>query len=144
MANANTYAGQTLTTVATAWLAPKTRKAAGEYILAKAQTSKRKRWQNAAKAVTAGDELRMRAYAATGDDAKAAWADVRKADAPVEAKPQPKAKTTTKRKTPARKTAQPKAANDLQGMVDAIAGLDDAAMAAFTAALLDARSRAKK
>jgi hypothetical protein len=127
------YAGATLTTVATAWLAPKTRKAAGEYILAKAQVSKRKRWANAAKAVKAGDELRMAAYAATGDEAKAKWADVRKADAP--AKPKAAAKPAPKR------TTKPKASptNDIDALVAQVSGFDEAAMAAFTQALLAAK-----
>lgn len=129
----STYTGATLTTVATAWLAPKTRKAAGEYILAKAQVSKRKRWANAAKAVKAGDELRMAAYAATGDEAKAKWADVRKADAP--AKPKAAAKPAPKR------TTKPKASptNDIDALVAQVSGFDEAAMAAFTQALLAAK-----
>ena len=133
----STYAGATLTTVATAWLAPKTRKAAGEYILAKAQVSKRKRWANAAKAVKAGDELRMAAYAATGDEAKAKWADVRKADAPAK----PKASAKAKAKPAPKRTAKPKAstAPDINALVDMVSGFDEVAMAAFTQALLAAK-----
>lgn len=133
----STYAGATLTTVANAWLAPKTRKAAGEYILAKAQVSKRKRWANAAKAVKAGDELRMAAYAATGDEAKAKWADVRKADAPAK----PKAAAKPKAKPAPKRTAKPKASNapDIDALVDMVSGFDEVAMAAFTQALLAAK-----
>jgi hypothetical protein len=131
------YASATLTTVATAWLAPKTRKAAGEYILAKAQVSKRKRWANAAKAVKAGDELRMAAYAATGDEAKAKWADVRKADAPAK----PKAAAKPKAKPAPKRTAKPKASDtpDINALVDMVSGFDEVAMAAFTQALLAAK-----
>lgn len=129
----STYTGATLTVVAKAWIAKKTRKAAGEYILAKAQVSKRKRWANAAKAVKAGDELRMAAYAAEGDAAKAAWAEVRKAETP--AKPKAAAKPAPKR------TTKPKASpiNDIDALVAQVSGFDEAAMAAFTQALLAAK-----
>lgn len=129
----STYTGATLTVVAKAWIAKKTRKAAGEYILAKAQVSKRKRWANAAKAVKAGDELRMAAYAAEGDAAKAAWAEVRKAETPAE--PKAAAKPAPKR------TTKPKASptNDIDALVAQVSGFDEAAMAAFTQALLAAK-----
>lgn len=129
----STYTGATLTVVAKAWIAKKTRKAAGEYILAKAQLSKRKRWANAAKAVKAGDELRMAAYAAEGDAAKAAWAEVRKAETPAE--PKAAAKPAPKR------TTKPKASptNDIDALVAQVSGFDEAAMAAFTQALLAAK-----
>lgn len=135
----STYTGATLTVVAKAWIAKKTRKAAGEYILAKAQVSKRKRWANAAKAVKAGDELRMAAYAAEGDAAKAAWAEVRKAETPAEPKAAPKPKAATK---PApKRTTKPKASptNDIDALVAQVSGFDEAAMAAFTQALLAAK-----
>lgn len=129
----STYTGATLTVVAKAWIAKKTRKAAGEYILAKAQVSKRKRWANAAKAVKAGDELRMAAYAAEGDAARAAWAEVRKAETPAE--PKAAAKPAPKR------TTKPKASptNDIDALVAQVSGFDEAAMAAFTQALLAAK-----
>ena len=134
--DANAFAGSTLTDVAKGYATKSKRKAAIEYITAKAVVSKRKRWSNAAKAANAGDDLRMAAYAAVGKaDRNAAWAAVSAANTDEE----PKAPAKTKSKPKASKPkSQPKAdnANGLDALAEQLVALDDAAFTAFTHKLL--------
>lgn len=131
---ANAYAGSTLADVAKGYATKSKRKAAIEYITAKAVVSKRKRWSNAAKAANAGDDLRMAAYAAVGkDDRNAAWAAVSAANA--DAEPKAPAKSKPKASKP---KSQPKAdaQNSLDALAEQLVALDDAAFTAFTHKLL--------
>ena len=133
--DANAFAGSTLTDVAKGYATKSKRKAAIEYITAKAVVSKRKRWSNAAKAANAGDDLRMAAYAAVGKaDRNAAWAAVSAAN--TDAEPEaPKSKPKSKTSKP---KSQPKAdnANGLDALAEQLVALDDAAFTAFTHKLL--------
>ena len=131
--DANAFAGSTLTQVAKGYATKSKRKAAIEYITAKAVVSKRKRWTNAAKAANAGDDLRMAAYAAVGKtDRNAAWAAVSAANTDEEPKA-PKSKPKA-----SKPKSQPKAdnANGLDALAEQLVALDDAAFTAFTHKLL--------
>tara|TARA_B100001057_G_scaffold501169_1_gene621504 strand:- start:11292 stop:11756 length:465 start_codon:yes stop_codon:yes gene_type:complete len=141
--DANAYAGSTLADVAKGYATKSKRKAAIEYITAKAVVSKRKRWSNAAKAANAGDDLRMAAYAAVGKaDRNAAWAAVTAANTDAEPKAPTKAKATAKPKA-SKPKAQPKAdaQNGLDALAEQLVALDDAAFTAFTHKLLALKTK---
>ena len=110
-----------------------TRKKITAEVVARASVSKRKRWANLAKAMTDGDNARVAAYAAEGEAKREAWAAVRAANAPAKPKAQPK------RKAPAK--AKPEAPSNPNALVAQLAGLDDAAFAAFFDALVAARAK---
>ena len=100
MTHANT--NPSATEVAKQFSTTKSQKVKAElvaYVEAKTKSSKRKRWGNLLKALKGNDTARINAYAATGDEARVAWAKVAKA---TPAKP----KTTAKPKAKAK--AKPK------------------------------------
>jgi len=154
----NKFAGCTLTQVANGYLVAKTRKEALAYLAAKASVTKRKRWINAAKAAAAGDDLRMAAYAAEGREAtNAAWAAVPrepKADVtPI--KPKARTKKPTKEQRliaevelevgradrlarEAKAKANPSA---MDALTEQVLALDEAAFAAFTRGLANAKRK---
>lgn len=118
----------------------KGRQAIREDVAARASASKRARWGNLLKAIDAGDAKRIAAYASVGEAKREAWAQVRAEDAPAKPKasaPKAKAKAAPKR-TPARK-ADTKL--DPKALVAELAGMDDAAFAAFFNALVAARAK---
>lgn len=116
----------------------KGRQAIREDVAARASASKRARWGNLLKAIDAGDAKRIAAYASVGEAKREAWAQVRAEDAPAKPKASaPKAKAAPKR-TPARK-ADTKL--DPKALVAELAGMDDAAFAAFFNALVAARAK---
>lgn len=136
---------------AAAYLSAKTAKAKAEIVSAvveRAKASARKRWGNLAKAMQAGDNARVTAYAASGDAKRDAWKAVRAAaPAPTLAftAAKPKAATKAKAKAPAKAKPAAKApaqpALDANTLVAQLAGMDDAAFAAFFNALVAARAK---
>jgi len=128
MTHANT--NPSATEVAKQYSTTKSQKVKAElvaYVEAKTKSSKRKRWSNLLKALKGNDTARINAYAATGDEARVAWAKVAKA---TPAKP----KTTAKPKAKAK--AKPNPLSDLASQVN---GMDEKAFASFLNALVQLR-----
>lgn len=113
----------------------KARSAVREAVAAKAGVSKRKRWASLLAAIDAGDNARVRAFAALGEAKREAWAAVRK---PAK-QAAPKAKAPAKRKAPARKAAKQPEGVDPNALVKQLASMDDEAFAAFFNAVAQAR-----
>tara|TARA_A100001388_G_scaffold29467_1_gene18866 strand:- start:174 stop:578 length:405 start_codon:yes stop_codon:yes gene_type:complete len=133
MTHANT--NPSATEVAKQFSTTKSQKVKAElvaYVEAKTKSSKRKRWGNLLKALKGNDTARINAYAATGDEARVAWAKVAKA---TPAKP----KTTAKPKAKAK--AKPKASqpNPLSDLASQVNGMDEKAFASFLNALVQLR-----
>ena len=130
-------AGSTLTDVAKGYANAKTRKAAIEYLTAKAAVTKRDRWLNAHKAAVNGDDLRMAAYAAEGREAtNAAWAAVRAAEASAAEPTAPAPKQPPKSK--AKKPTAPKP-NGMDALADDLLAMDEAAFTALFARVMQTR-----
>jgi hypothetical protein len=128
MSNATRFTCQQ---IAAKWLAPKTRKAAEAYAAERAKTSARKRWANLHAAMAAGDDLRVRAYAAeSGEARKSAWERVRTAAAPPPkaAAPTRKARATAKAVAGAVREAT---GSDPLAEAARLLGIDPDALAAF-------------
>ena len=131
MTHANT--NPSATEVAKQYSTTKSQKVKAElvaYVEAKTKSSKRKRWSNLLKALKGNDTARINAYAATGDEARVAWAKVAKATQP---------KTTAKPKAKAK--AKPKASqpNVLSELAKQVEGMDDAQFASFLNAFVQLR-----
>lgn len=123
----------TCSQIAALWLAKKTRPSAQAYAAERAKTSARRRWTNLYAAMQAGDELRIRAYAAeSGEARQAAWAEVRAADAPA---PKARAASTKARKTAKAQATAVRAATGADPLAEAakLLGIDASAIAAFMA-----------
>lgn len=113
----------------------KAKQAIADEVAARASVSKRLRWGRLADAIANGDELRIAAYAATGEAKSQAWAAVKAAEKPAaKAKPAPKRKAK-----PAAKAKANASAPDLSALTATLAGVDDAALAAFFNAVMAAR-----
>ena len=131
MTHANT--NPSATEVAKQYSTTKSQKVKAElvaYVEAKTKSSKRKRWSNLLKALKGNDTARINAYAATGDEARVAWAKVAKA---TPAKPKTTAKPKAKVKP---KATQPNPLSDLASQVN---GMDEKAFASFLNALVQLR-----
>ena len=103
-----------------------------KYIAAKAETSSRVRWERLSDAIAAKDNLRVAAYAATGEAKSKAWAAVKAADAPAKPKAsKPKAKA---------KPAKQAEAGAMDALASALDGLDADALAAFLTAYVAKRN----
>ena len=102
-----------------------------KYIAEKAKTASRVRWERLSNAIAAKDNLRVSAYAATGEAKSKAWAAVKAADAPAK----PKA---SKAKAKPAKQAEPAGAMD--ALASALDGMDADALAAFLTAYVAKRN----
>jgi hypothetical protein len=130
--------------IAAKWLAPKTREAAQAYTAERARTSARRRWANLQAAMVAGDDLRVRAYAAdSGEATKAAWERVRAAETPA-----PKAAVAPRK---ARETAKAaagavRAATGTDPLAEAarLLGIDPDALAAFVQMVARAPAKSRR
>lgn len=103
-------------------------------VVARAKVSKRARWGNLAKAMKAGDNARVAAYAAVGKAKREAWNKIRKAEANAKPKAEPK------RKPPAKANTKSPLTNP-NALVAEVAGLDDKAFVAFFDALVTERAK---
>jgi hypothetical protein len=123
----------TCSQISNLWLAKKTRANAQGYAAERAKTSARRRWTNLYAAMQAGDELRVRAYAAEcGDARKSAWAAVRTAAVPA---PKARVASTKGRKTARAQATAVRAATGSDPLAEAarLLGIDASAIAAFMA-----------
>lgn len=105
-----------------------------KYIAEKSKTSSRVRWERLSDAIAAKDNLRVAAYAATGEAKSKAWAAVKAADATA---PKPKASKPKAKAKPA-KQAEPAGAMD--ALASALDGMDADALAAFLTAYVAKRN----
>lgn len=129
--------------IATVWLAgdASAKKRALAYVTDRAKVSARKRWKNLHAAMTAGDALRIEAYAAAGEDKRKAWDAVRAAEKPA---PKPAAKAQARPKAKAAPKAKAKATGpDLAAAARAL-GLpankaNEQALAAFVSLIAKSR-----
>lgn len=104
-----------------------------KYIAEKAKTSSRVRWERLSDAIAAKDNLRVAAYAATGEAKSKAWAAVKAADAPA---PKPKASKPKAKAKPAKQAE----AGAMDALASALDGMDADALAAFLTAYVAKRN----